>query len=54
MFLTFVFPQESIVVPENIDAIIAQAGLMEKEESMNATDKLLGIDKIKKDIERLL
>ena len=54
MFLTFVVPQESIVVPENIDAIIAQAGLMEKEESMNATDKLLGIDKIKKDIERLL
>ena len=54
MFLTFVVPQESIVVPENIDAVIAQAGLMNKEQSMKETDKILEIDRIKRDMEKLL
>ena len=54
LFLSFVVPQESIVVPENIDAIIAQAGIMNKKDSIATTDKILGIDKIKQDMERLL
>ncbi len=51
IFLTFAVPQESIVVPENIDAIIAQSGLMSREQSMKATDDLLGIAKIKSELE---
>ncbi|MCD6402892.1 MAG: type II glyceraldehyde-3-phosphate dehydrogenase [Candidatus Aenigmarchaeota archaeon] len=35
--------QEAIVVPENVDAIRASLGLMEKEESIKLTDKTLGI-----------
>ncbi|AFZ70483.1 glyceraldehyde-3-phosphate dehydrogenase, type II [Caldisphaera lagunensis DSM 15908] len=38
--------QESIVVPENIDAIRASLELSSKMESINKTDKKLGINKI--------
>jgi len=40
-------------VPENIDAIIAQSGLLSKDDSMRTTDKLLEMDKIKSDLESL-
>ncbi len=53
VFLSFSVPQESIVVPENIDAVIAQAGLMDKKESMKYTDSILGIDKIKTGLEKI-
>jgi glyceraldehyde-3-phosphate dehydrogenase (NAD(P)) len=35
--------QESIVVPENVDAIRAMTGNTPKEESIRATDSTLGI-----------
>lgn len=53
VFLSFAVPQESIVVPENIDAIIAQAGMMGREESMRTTDRLLGIPDIKEKLEKV-
>jgi len=53
LFLSFSVPQESIVVPENLDAIVAQSGLMGKEESMRMTDEILGIDKIKRNLENI-
>ncbi|MBI2578316.1 MAG: type II glyceraldehyde-3-phosphate dehydrogenase [Candidatus Aenigmarchaeota archaeon] len=52
VFLSFAVPQESIVVPENIDAIIAQNSAMSREESMRTTDKLLGIPDIKEKLEK--
>lgn len=51
LFFTMLVPQESVVVPENLDAIIAQSGAMNQKESMEATDKALGLDKIKKAME---
>jgi glyceraldehyde-3-phosphate dehydrogenase (NAD(P)) len=53
--LSFVItvPQESIAVPENVDALMAQSKLMKKDESMELTDRLLGIKRIKKDLEEL-
>lgn len=53
MSFSFFVPQESIVTPENIDAIVAQSNLMDKEESMNTTDKLFELDKIKKNLETI-
>ncbi len=53
VFIAFAVPQESIVVPENIDAIMAQSGLMNRKESMNYTDELMGINEIKKNLEKL-
>lgn len=53
VFIAFAVPQESIVIPENIDAIIAQSGLMSREESMNYTDELLGINEIKQNMEKI-
>ncbi len=44
-------PQESIVVPENIDAIMATTGSMDQKESMAMTDSLLGIAAIKSRME---
>ncbi len=44
-------PQESIVVPENIDAITGMAGLMDQKSSMELTDKVLGIGNIKNRLE---
>lgn len=41
--LTYAVHQESIVVPENIDAIRAVLGIKPKEESMSLTDKTLGL-----------
>ncbi|NAY81557.1 MAG: type II glyceraldehyde-3-phosphate dehydrogenase [Thaumarchaeota archaeon] len=43
IFLTYAVHQESIVVPENIDAIRAMFGLKEKEESISLTDSTLGL-----------
>ncbi|MDP8003671.1 MAG: glyceraldehyde-3-phosphate dehydrogenase, partial [Caldisphaera sp.] len=37
--------QESIVVPENIDAVRASLGIASKEESITETDRKLGINK---------
>jgi glyceraldehyde-3-phosphate dehydrogenase (NAD(P)) len=53
IFISFVVPQESIVVPENLDAIAAQTGIMKKEESIEYTNKILGIDKIKSSLEQI-
>lgn len=53
VFVSFLVPQESIVIPENIDAIVGQAGLMKKEDSMKTTDKILGIPEIKKNLEKI-
>ncbi len=53
VFLSFFVPQESIVVPENIDAIVAQAKVMGKEESVRTTDDILGIGKIKRSLEEM-
>ncbi len=44
-------PQESIVVPENIDAITSMAGLMDQKSSMELTDRVLGIGNIKSRLE---
>ncbi|MBI2971851.1 MAG: type II glyceraldehyde-3-phosphate dehydrogenase [Candidatus Aenigmarchaeota archaeon] len=49
-FMSFFVPQESIVVPENVDAVCAHFG-MGKQESMKITDDLLGIGRIKKELE---
>ncbi|MEM3399294.1 MAG: type II glyceraldehyde-3-phosphate dehydrogenase [Candidatus Micrarchaeia archaeon] len=46
-------PQESIVIPESVDAVMSQFGLMSRDESMKLTDKLLGIPKIKRELERI-
>ena len=54
VFFSIVVPQESVVVAENIDAIVAQGGLMGKEESMHTTEKILCMDRIKKDVETVL
>jgi glyceraldehyde-3-phosphate dehydrogenase (NAD(P)) len=48
-----VTPQESIVIPENIDALIAQSNLMSEEEAQKLTERILGIDLIKKSIEKI-
>ena len=53
IFISFAVPQESIVVPENIDAIVAQNGLMDKSESMKLTDEILGLNKIKAQMENI-
>ncbi len=53
VFMAFFVPQESIVVPENLDAICAQSGIMGKNESMRLTDEILGIGKIKSEMERI-
>jgi len=53
IFISFTVPQESIVIPENIDAIVAQCGLMKQKESIEYTNKILGIDKIKKNLEEI-
>ncbi len=53
VFFSFSVPQESIVVPENIDAIIAQSNVMPKEQSMKFTDELIGIPKIKSSLEKI-
>lgn len=53
MFISFLVPQESIVIPENIDAIIARSGLMDRNESIRYTDQILGIPKIKSDLEKV-
>ncbi|BFH74373.1 phosphorylating glyceraldehyde-3-phosphate dehydrogenase [Sulfurisphaera javensis] len=45
IFLMYGVHQESIVVPENIDAIRASLGLMDKEESIKVTNDTLGIMK---------
>ncbi len=46
-------PQESIVVPEDIDALMAQAGLMSKADSMRTTDELMGLKEIKSKMENV-
>lgn len=43
LYLVFGVHQESIVVPENIDAIRAMMKMASKEESIKLTDKMLGI-----------
>lgn len=53
VFFSFSVPQESIVVPENIDAIVAQSGIMPKQESLKLTDDILGITKIKTNLEKV-
>ncbi len=53
IFLSFAVPQESIVVPENIDAVIAQDGAMPRAESMQLTDEILGIKGIKAQMEKV-
>lgn len=53
VFLSFAVPQESIVVPENIDAIISQNNLMNKEESMKFTDDILDMRNIKTQLEKI-
>ena len=45
VFLMYGVHQESIVVPENIDAIRASLQLMDKEESMKITNETLGVMK---------
>lgn len=53
IFLSFAVPQESIVVPENVDAIIAQSRAMSKADSMKLTDDILGIRAIKSHLEKI-
>ncbi len=53
VFFSFSVPQESIVVPENVDAIISQAGLMPKEESIKLSNEILNIPKIKSSLEKI-
>lgn len=53
VFMSFYVPQESIVVPENADAAVAQAGIMGREESMKTTDKILGMERIKRELESI-
>jgi glyceraldehyde-3-phosphate dehydrogenase (NAD(P)) len=44
LFLFQAIPQESIVIPENIDCIRAMCSEMSKEESMEKTNKSLDIN----------
>ncbi len=53
IFVSFAVPQESIVVPENIDALMAQSGALPKAESMQLTDELMGLKSIKSGLEKL-
>jgi len=53
VFLSFTVPQESIVVPENIDAIVAQNNSMAKDESMRTTDGLMKLQDIKSRLENV-
>ncbi len=50
---TIVTPQESIVIPENVDALIAQSNLMNEDEAQKLTERILGMDSIKKSIEKI-
>lgn len=50
---SIVVPQESIVIPENIDALVAQSNLMEKQETQKLTERILGIDLIKEQMEKI-
>lgn len=43
VYLFMAVHQEAIVTPENIDAIRAMLGVMERDESMRTTDKALGM-----------
>ncbi len=53
IFFSFFVPQESIAVPENLDAIVAQSNLMNMKESMRTTDSIFEIEKIKKNLENI-
>lgn len=53
VFFSFSVPQESIVVPENLDAIVAQSNLMNRKESMKLTDESLGVGKVKENLENI-
>ncbi len=53
VFFSFSVPQESIVVLENLDAIVAQSNGMSKDESMEFTDGLIGIPRIKASLEKI-
>ena len=53
IFLSFAVPQESIVVPENLDALTAQNNLMSANESMSLTDEILDIKGIKTQLEKI-
>src|SRR3989338_9820305 len=53
LFLTFITPQESIVVPENVDAAVAQTGVMGRKESMDYTDELMGLKDTKAKLEKV-
>lgn len=53
IFIAFAVPQESVVVAENIDAIASQSGILQKNESMRMTDDILGITKIKSQLENM-
>ncbi|MGQ4833014.1 MAG: type II glyceraldehyde-3-phosphate dehydrogenase [Candidatus Asgardarchaeia archaeon] len=47
LYMSYAVHQEAIVVPENIDAIRAMFSLKSKEESIEITNRTLGIGKIK-------
>lgn len=49
--MTITVPQESIVTPEDVDAVISMAGLMDQTASMGLTNKILGIGNIKNRLE---
>ena len=53
VFLTMLVPQESVVLPEILDAIHAQSGSMTKEESMALTDETLELGKRKIMLEKI-
>ncbi len=53
IFISFAVPQESVTVPENLDALMAQSNLLSQEESTKLTDELLGLKKMKSEFERI-
>ncbi|MBI3413583.1 MAG: type II glyceraldehyde-3-phosphate dehydrogenase [Candidatus Aenigmarchaeota archaeon] len=44
-------PQESIVTPEDVDAAVSMSGLMNQENSMELTNKIMGLGNIKSKLE---
>ncbi|MGD9015593.1 MAG: type II glyceraldehyde-3-phosphate dehydrogenase, partial [Candidatus Omnitrophota bacterium] len=52
--ITFAVPQESNVVPENVNALQAVFGLFQKDAGIRLVDEVLGIDRIKAGLEMRL
>ena len=52
--MTFAVPQESNVVPENVNVLQSMCGLFQKDAAIRVVNEVLNIDKIKDGLEKRL